>query len=174
MSPTTLREQLLPALSAVDAILADLDLAPMQVEVVTRRWSGGRRRVGTPGETVTKLPRWVVVREVTTREVASSGGRFEMGDLKVGPIRPYFTEESCDGSVRPGGFTARELDPRVQAEGTEVVYRITPTHSMGTGDGGNYKLVHLHDDDPLAFFLIVRRTIDPSDAPDVHQLPPPR
>lgn len=165
------RSDILSSLAEIDDIVAELDLVPVKIERIVRRWSGGERGRGNPGDETLCLPRSVGAREVTTREIASSGGRFEMGDVKLGPVRPYFAEECCDTVGAPGGFTKEQLDPRAEDESEEVLYRLTRVHSMGTGMAGSYRLIHLQSDDPLEWTLYVRRRTDPSDSPEVPELP---
>ena len=158
----TFRSAILPALSAADAVIGMLDLAPTVVSIVTRRWSGPEIREGSYGDTVLRLPRWLVVEEISNREVMQSGGRFNIGDLKVGPIRPYFTDGGCSGPPHPGGFTASQLKPVIEDQTTEILYRCQQAHGLGTGWSGDYGLVELIREDPLEFFLVIRRHIKAS------------
>jgi hypothetical protein len=151
----TFREAILPALSAVDSIVGMLDLAPTNLTIITRKWSSGTRREGTPGDDVLQIPSWTLIEEIGNREIAQSGGEFVMGDLRCGPIRPYFQGACCNG--QPGGFTVEQLQPRVEEESTEVIYRVAQTHGLGTGWSGDYMLVALERQDPLEFFLVIRR-----------------
>ena len=154
----TFRNAVLPALSAADAVVGMLDLAPIRISVITRQWAGGRRGVGPSGDTVLQLPNWIVVQEITEQEVEQSGGRFETGDIRVGPIRPYFTTVSCNGVPgTPGGFTSEQLVPKQPTEATDVFYRAQQAHGLGTGLNGDYSLYRFHTDDPLAFYMVLRR-----------------
>jgi hypothetical protein len=152
------RASLLPALEQVDRVVHELDLAPTAIDIITRKWSGGRKRVGVAGDTVLPLPRWTVVAEVSNREVAQSGGRFTMGDLRVGPIRPHFKGNAC--LIYNGGFTIDQLRPTVTDESTEIIYRARQEHGMGTGWSGDYYLVELTRDDPLEFYAVIRRLME--------------
>lgn len=152
------RNAVLPGLSAADAVVGMLDLAPIRISIITRQWSGGRRGEGTPGDSITALPNWIVVQEITEQEIEQTGGRFETGDLRVGPIRPYFTTAPCGTTPgTPGGFTAEQLKPTAKTEATDVFYRAQQAHGLGTGLSGDYSLLRLHTDDPLAFYMILRR-----------------
>jgi hypothetical protein len=154
------RESILPGLEAADRVTAILDLAPVQAAVVTRKWSRGQMKRGTPGETEVRLPEWITVKAMSVREIAQSGGRFEVGDLKLGPLRPKFGY---------GGFTLEELDPSVSDgyddESTEYFYRVRQTHREGAGYSGHYHLIEIRRDDPLEMWAIVRRHLEPSDIP---------
>jgi hypothetical protein len=158
---STFREAILPTLSAVDSIIGALDLAPTNLTIITRRWSSGTRREGTPGDEVLQIPDWTLIEEIGNREVAQSGGEYVMGDLRCGPIRPYFKGECCNG--KPGGFTVEQLQPRAEDESTEIIYRVAQTHGLGTGWEGDYSLVALERQDPLEFFLIIRRSLEAQD-----------
>jgi hypothetical protein len=153
------REALLPALDAIDRVVHELDLAPTAVDIVTRRWSGAELHQGTSGEETLHLPRWTIVEEISNHEVMQSGGRFEMGDLRVGPIRPKFEGSAC--MPYPGGFTVEELAPTAKDESTEIFYRVRQEHGLGTGWSGYYSLRALIRDDPLEFYLIIRRQMEP-------------
>lgn len=155
------REAILPVLDAVDRVVQELDLAPSAVDIITRKWSGGEIRVGHPGDTSLPLPRWTVVEEVSNREVAQSGARFEMGDLRVGPVRPRFEGQAC--MPYEGGFTVEQLNPPVTDESTEIIYRVRQEHGFGTGWSGDYALQALVRDDPFEFYLVLRRMMEPKD-----------
>lgn len=157
---SSFRLAILPALAAADQVMATLDLVPTVVSIITRKWSGGQREVGTPGDTILRLPNWLVVEEISNREVMQSGGRFEMGDIRVGPIRPRYTADSCEGPGHPGGYTVDQLRPTTTNESTEFIYRLAQAHQFGTGWSGDYWLVELTREDPLEFFLVIRRRLE--------------
>lgn len=158
---STFREAILPALSMVDSIIGSLDLAPTNLTIITRKWSSGTRREGTPGDEVLQIPSWTLIEEIGNREIAGSGGEYVMGDLRCGPVRPYFKGQCCDG--KPGGFTVEQLQPVVEDESTEIIYRVAQTHGLGTGWSGDYSLVALEREDPLEFFLVIRRLVEAQD-----------
>jgi hypothetical protein len=95
------------------------------------------------------LPTIYRVRQVTTREVASSGGRYEMGDMRVGPVTPAFTRD--DGST--GGFTEAQLKPDPTDEATETIYQLTGAH------GGDYALVAVESTRAFSWYLVLRRRV---------------
>jgi hypothetical protein len=157
--PESFRASILASLSAADAVLLSLDLAPTVVSIITRRWSGGRPMTGTYGDSVLNLPRWLCVEEISNREVAQSGGTFVTGDLRIGPIRPSWNS-GCSGISQSGGFTEEQLRPTVNDESVQIIYRMTQAHGLGTGWSGDYDVVELNRDEPLEFYLIVRRLME--------------
>lgn len=151
----SLRTAMLPVADRLRALTGPdaFDVRPARLVVVTRVWTGGRRGAEPPpGEpavrdTRLELPPIYKIREVSGHEVASSGGRFEQGDVRVGPITPKYVDE--DGAE--GGFSPEELDPAVIRNGLETVYVLE-----GTG-AGEYHLVSLETDKPFGTFLVLRR-----------------
>jgi hypothetical protein len=95
------------------------------------------------------LPVIYRVRQVTTREVTSSGGRYEMGDVRVGPITPEFIRD--DGST--GGFTERQLKPEATDDATEIIYVLSGAHA------GEYALVALESTRAFSWFVVLRRRV---------------
>jgi hypothetical protein len=100
-----------------------LDQVPSQLTIRTRTWSGGAIGLGTTSDSDLVLPKKYFIRQVTTREIANSGGRYEAGDLVMEGIVP-------NDVANPGvGFTESQLVPTVTAEGTEIIYFVTGQHS---------------------------------------------
>lgn len=141
-------------LSAIDKIRAlqgpaAFNIVPSQLTITQRQWSGRTMNVGAlTTTTLAALPQYYLIRELSPYEVASSGGRFEQGDLKMGPITPPFAA----GPWGPaGGFGAAQLFPSVPNDSGEIVYTLTGNHP------GEYALRRYIDDDPTGFFLVIRR-----------------
>lgn len=164
------RQSVLVSLSAVDAIDGQLDLAPNDIFVITRKWSGtvGTRPVVelAPFPLQGPLPGRqdgpsLKVVPISSKFVHDSGGRFTKGDLRVGPIRPYFINP-LTGS--PGGFLMEELNPPILDSETEVVWRLRQVNQAGTGINGDFDLVHIDETDPLEYILILRRRERPADS----------
>jgi hypothetical protein len=151
----SLRTALTPALSKIDRIMGPdvLDLRATQIKIIQRTWSEGRRGggVATDAEPA-QLPNWIKVRHVTQREIAGSGGRYEEGDVLVGPIRPSFVDSQ--GNV--GGFDEADLSPPV-SKGIENVYVLTQTYPDATGIAGEYGLVEMKRDRTFRFMLVLGR-----------------
>ncbi len=77
-----------------------------QVTIQVRRWTEGRLGAGdfvVLSNTV--LPKRSPVRQLSQREVASSGGVYQEGDVMVEDISPPYTSHGG------GGFSAEQLDP---------------------------------------------------------------
>lgn len=120
-----------------------LDHRPSYLRILTRTWAGGLR--GSDGgysESALTLPDIYHFRQVRTDEIAGSGGRYETGDIKVGPITPAFTGG--------GGFTEAQLKPSPPT-GTEVVYQVVGQHT------GEYNLVEFQSIKNYSWYLILRR-----------------
>ena len=127
-----------------------MDQRPHRLSILTRTWSGGHKEAGEASEAELVLPQHYVVRQVTTREIASSGGRYEMGDVIVEGITPEYVGR--DGE--PRGFSPLALSPLVTVNGVEILYRLTGPHE------GDYQLVELQSWRPYAHHLVLRRRSD--------------
>lgn len=99
----------------------DFDLRQYEVVLRTVTWTG--RRVGdgtaTSADTVLTMDgagTRMKLRQVTSREIVASGGKYEEGDFKIGPFTPAF----------PGGGRAPDFVlPAQSASPTEVRVRVT-------------------------------------------------
>lgn len=151
----SLRTRMLPVFDRLRAKTGPggFDIRPTGLAVVTRRWTSGS--VGAlpddpaaPAYTDARLelPAVYKVRQVTTREIASSGGRFEAGDVKIGPITPAYM--NADGSQ--GGVSEAQLKPDGE-DGTEVFYELSGAHA------GEYALVALVSTAPFSWWLVLTR-----------------
>jgi hypothetical protein len=130
------------------------DLRTARLSIVTRTWTGGYREADAPTPATPRyvdaaldLPPIYEVVQISTREIASSGGLYEMGDIKVGPITPRFTR--ADGTT--GGFSESDLKPVVTANGAEIIYMLIGAHA------GEYQLVELRSLKPFGYDLVLRR-----------------
>jgi hypothetical protein len=129
------------------------DVRTSRLVIITRVWTGGRRGADAPpGEpryrdTRLELPQIYKMRELSSREIASSGGRYEQGDVRVGPITPRFVDP--DGVE--GGFTEEQLQPTVTRNGTEILYAIEGVHA------GEYQLVDLQSMRAFGYAITLRR-----------------
>lgn len=150
----TLLDDLLPVFGTVRSIPGTLGLAPYQVEVVVRAWTGGRPGVGSVTEahtTILERGQNPDVEEVSAREILASSGLYRDQDLKVGPITPPWTD--IDSTT--GGTALSVLDPTPPA-GASVFYRL---HGPGMATGGTlFKKVEVHTMDPTGYVLVIRRT----------------
>ncbi len=125
-----------------------VDFTPSQLTIRTRTWPGGE--VGSEGEPTVDdlvLPQQYAIRTLKLREVASSGGKFQMGDVKVGPITPSFPATDFTAA---GGYTVAELAPD-GAAGVEIVYLLTGPIA------GEYALEEIDASKPFGIELVIRR-----------------
>lgn len=155
------RDAILYALDKTRAVTgpAYVDIRPTSISVITRVWSEGQRGAGYSTDTTLTLPSFVKIRHVTQREIAASGGLYEMGDVIVGAITPRYT--APDAST--GGFTELQVAPSTVGaglpEGTEIIYRLAQ-QSGATGIVGDYALVQFRRDRTYRFELVIRRRQD--------------
>lgn len=118
------------------------DIATSQLKIVQREWTNGRRGDGEVIETVlTTLPQKYRIRSLSSKEVASSGARYEMEDVRVEHVTPAYSG---------GGFTPEQLRP-AGGEGCEIVYVLTG------GIAGDYQLIELNTDRPFSITMVLRR-----------------
>lgn len=141
------RDELLADVDSIRAEIAGptgLDVQMHQVQIVVKRWVG--ERPGSAGgftKTITDLGRRYNVREVSTREVNASGGKYQVGDVKVGPITPEFPG---------GGFAPSELAPEPDDARDEILYLLTGPH------GGTYSRRALESFRAFSYYLVLTRT----------------
>lgn len=95
-------------------------LRTVTLTVRIKTWSGPQVRSGTATTTNTVINGAAgryKVRELTVKDVVVSGGKYQEGQLRVGPMTPPY----------PGGpFTAAELiPPKPAGQGQEVYYGLT-------------------------------------------------
>lgn len=142
----TLRQNLLPVINNGRKIIDGLGFRTSDVSVVTRLWPSGRR--GDPddssyGDTVLPLvnPR-PKVRQVSSREIAGSGGTYQDGDLRVDKLTPKFAA---------GGYTLDEIAPVADDEGVEILYVVTGPLA------GEYRRINSNADRALGYSLTLRR-----------------
>jgi hypothetical protein len=152
----SLRTRMLPVFDRLRALTGPsrFDIRPTSLSVVTRRWTSGAVGVEPDdpastayADTRLDLPAVYKVRQVSTREIASSGGRYEVGDVKVGPITPAYT--NADGS--PGGVSEAQLKPAPIDGATEIVYQLVGAHA------GEYALLGLVSTGPFGWWVVLGR-----------------
>ena len=118
------------------------DIQTVKLDIVERYWAGDRKGDGPLLETViADVPQRYKIRHVSAREVASSGGRFEMEDLNVGPVTPAYSG---------GGFSPSQLKPAI-SKGHEIVFKLSGTVT------GDYELIAVHTEKAFSYFMILRR-----------------
>lgn len=139
----SLRDELLPVVNDARALVDGLGLRLFDVRVEVRSWSGTRIGAGvlTTASTLTLEPR-PRVRDVSAREVASSGGTLRNGDRRITAITPTHAG---------GGYTPDQLRPAITGQ-QERVYVIT-----GADGESEWELVEASFDRPFGHELVVRR-----------------
>lgn len=140
----TLRTDLLPVVDELRGLAgpSGFDVRTSKLTIRKRTWAGGRRGLGPAADSDIELAQIYKMRELSSKEVAGSGGLFEMGDIKVGPITPT--------DVSGGGYTEAQLAPD-GSTGTEVIYVVT-------GDlAGEYTRIKLNKTKPFSWYLTLRR-----------------
>ena len=119
---------------------------PITGTVRQRIWPG---RIGQPNTNPrnvdTVLPIRYKVRELSSREISGSGGRYEDGAVKVGPITPPYVSRGG------GGFSAAQLNP-TGSEHIEVLYVLTGDKT------GEYKLIDLETTNSTSWFMVLNRS----------------
>lgn len=137
-----LRDSLLSTVDCARALVADTGVHRYDVTIRTRTWSGTYPGEGSPTDTdvtITPRPR---VRVLSTRDVASSGGMYRMGDFRVDRITPRYAT---------GGWSPAMLNVRPTATNQDVTVILT-------GDEGavECQVVEFFFDDPFEYALVVR------------------
>lgn len=121
--------------------------ATTQITVRKTVWSGGAIGKGVEEHADLVLPMIFPVRQVSAREVGSSGGLFSAEDVLVSDLVPAYSA---------GGYSALQLDP---ARGLEPGQRDTEVLYLLSGAiEGVYSLVRLDTSDPVAWTMLLRRT----------------
>lgn len=119
---TTFRDSFLPKLDKIRAgIPSKIGIRLVSLTVRTKDWSGARVGQGTKTVTDTVIGGPMGTRYkisvVSTKDVVASGGRYQAGQYKIGPITPPY----------PGGpFTVDQLiPPKLSGQAREVYYAIS-------------------------------------------------
>ncbi len=133
-----------------------LDQRPAQLTRRLRTWSGGFRGA----DAVPAQPQFTDVdlvidqkfriRQLSTREIANSGGQYEMGDIIVDHITPDFTDPITSAA---GGYTEAQLKPTQTENGVELYYVVTGQHA------GEYQCVELRSWRAYSYALVLRRRL---------------
>lgn len=124
-----------------------------QLTIIQRRWNGGL--IGNEGgyfDTTLPLPQHYEIALVSTAQIMGSGGQYETGDIRIGPITPPFVDNF---SLTPhiGGFSEAQLHPVPKTDDVQIIYSVTGLHA------GEYQFVALESVDPTGYVLVLRRLI---------------
>ena len=122
------------------------DVRTNTLTIRRRTWSGLPGAVDSvPTDVDLTLSPRPKIRELSLREVSSSGGRFEAGDIRVGPITPAYTVPAA------GGYTPEQLKPTTTLASIEALYIVTGPNA------GTYSLVDLDTSRATQYMMTVRR-----------------
>lgn len=119
-----------------------VDIRINQLTIRTRTWTG---RLGIPPYTDSDLvlPARYPIRLITSQEIVSAPGLYEIGDILVDHITP------SDGDTP--GYTPAQLKPSVTTNNAEIIYVITGSHA------GNYRCLELRTYRAFTSQLVLRR-----------------
>ncbi len=141
----TLRDELLKLAEGARAYASNYTgIRINRLTVRTRTWSGERVGEGSFTDSDLVLPAHYPVRHMTSQEINSSAGQYEIGDIKVDHITPR-------GGNATGGYTLQQLAPIVTTNNVEIIYVITGEHP------GEYALIDARNYRPFTSQLILRR-----------------
>lgn len=151
---TTLRDSCLPIFENASVLLANLGLRRFDVVMRVVVWSGQTAGDGT--RTVTDTPltvqgKRVEVRRVSQKDIVASGGKFQDGDMEIGPFTPSFT--GAIGPIASGGLEPVAFDPTADTSTREVLYKIT---GPGMEAGAWFKKIEQRNDSAFAYCFTVR------------------
>jgi len=151
----SLRDDLLPVCDEVRGLAGSFGLRMYTtVSVRTTTWSGERPGEGTAAVVdlaLTANGQPVKVRQISSRIVQASAGRYEDEDLVIGPITPRFT------SPTTGGYTPDQLKPWSGARNVER-HVLLRSAEEGTGPAALWSIVQAHFEKPFGYELVVRKT----------------
>lgn len=125
-----------------------LDIRLNQLTITVRTWSGARCRQGTATDVSITLPKKFPIRELVSKEIAASGGEYQMGDIIVDHITP------TNGAGV--GYTPTQLKPIITDNNQERIYQIVGDQSAVAGE---YALVELRSFRPFTWQLVLRRRL---------------
>jgi hypothetical protein len=143
----SLRTDLLPVVDLLRGLTGptELDIRTAQLTIRTRTWSGAEVGLGTYTDSDLVLPQQYKVTSLSTKEVASSGGRFSDDAIRFGPVTPAFTG---------GGYTPEQLNPGATADNVEVIHILTGQVN------GNFRLASLLTERPFSYIMVLNRRRD--------------
>lgn len=149
-----LAQDLLDLIEGLRGLPGELGFRPYtSVRLRTRTWSGAEPGDGTATDSFLALTTGgqpAKVRQISSREVAASGGRYTDADFVVGPLTPAHTA-SGGGTA---GYTPTQLAPNSTARNVE-------RHVVLVGPGeasSEWLIVGSQLDRALRYTLTIRRT----------------
>jgi len=140
----TLRDEFLKLAEGARAYASNLTgIRINRITVRTRTWSGERVGEGSFTDSDLELPAHYPVRLMTSQEVSSSAGAYEISDIKVDHITPRGNSNV--------GYTLDQLAPTSLTNNVEIIYVVTGEHP------GEYALIDVRNWRPFTTQLILRR-----------------
>lgn len=104
----TLRDDLIPVLDDVRALVDDLGLRQFTVQTRHRSWSGGELGRGTATDTDTEITPPPKVKLPGPRHQFAEPGVYEAGDLLLSKISATYDEDDLTGGLFSGGLSSTE------------------------------------------------------------------
>lgn len=123
--------------------LATLGFRTNTVSMVVRQWTGEPGATGSTFTDSTPLDLYPIprVRALSQDDVESSGGLYQMGDLRVDRLSPKHAS---------GGYDPEDLRPAVD-ENAQIIYLVTGPNA------GEFDLVDLETTHNFEYVLTLRR-----------------
>lgn len=149
----TERDEILPDFDEARHVADDFGLRQFRTIVRTTTWSGARVGEGAPTHADLELSPRARVRNLDTRTIAGSAGRYTEGDFRIDKITPAYPPGA---GPYTGGYTPDQVAPPVTARNVEVHYRL-----IGPGEpagGSLWTIVGTNFDRNFGYTLVVRRT----------------
>lgn len=120
----TVRDRFLVLADRLRKIPGKFGIRRHSVSIRVRTWSGSRVGLGTKTDVTTAIkvgkdlynPNVV---EVDVRDVVASGGKYQAGDFKVGPISHEYSYQAVTY-----GYSVGEVNPDTGASPKEVLYKL--------------------------------------------------
>ncbi len=144
----TFAEGLRKQIDKLRGIPGEMGLRQVALVVRTVVWPG-KLGEGTPTRTdkaiTTSGGRSYKVADVSTKDIIASGGKYQAGQLKVGPLTPAYSG---------GSWTLAELQPPKGSTATEVYYGVTDA----TGVTQWCRAVELNSFNSLHWYLVLEAT----------------
>lgn len=137
------RDDILPDLDEARAEIAAIGLRRYSVTLRARTWTGGDPGIGTAADVDLPLIPAPRTRQLTSAEIANSGGTYEKGDYRVDKITPGYSALDS-GLVRHTGTGTGKVTPSTSVPTSGVwvgswayvVQVLSPTTFRYSTDGG--------------------------------------
>ena len=162
MAAKTYRDAYLAVVDARRGLPVLYGIRLHNVSVLVRQWPSGTPGQGTHNDTLTSLklnlgtgP--IKVRNISTKDIVSSGGLYSAEDIIVGPITPPYSGSGLDNDA------ITVFDPIPQAGiASEVLFLVTGPGFNPTGNwpGAWFKKIETRTDKPFRYEIVLRKTAE--------------